>query len=133
MYKLPARGFSYGLRICYFPIITISQGSHNYVANFQGPLIPVKVSSSTDIELVATHQDANATLGLTGSAQKVALDMSVVPNKVSGEASFFSADGKDILHGTTYIPHFQDHLTRLSRNYLNAYSRRLCADIGTNR
>ena len=70
---------------------------NNFEANYKGPLTPLKVNSVTNIELVATHLDEQATLGLVGSAQKIIFDTSSVPNKVSDEASFFTKDGQNIL------------------------------------
>ena len=70
---------------------------NNFVANYKGPLTPLKFHDPTTLELVATHQDENATLELFGSAQRIMFDTSVVPNKVSGEASFFTRDGQHIL------------------------------------
>ena|ERR1700722_19012645 len=75
----------------------------DYEANFKGPLHLLS-KAGPQVDLVATHQDQLATLGLTMSAQKLTVDTSKVPNTVSGTASFFSKDGKDALfctfHGT---------------------------------
>lgn len=71
--------------------------SLEYVANFKGPLLILKGFSPNDFHLVATHEDDNALLNLTGSAQKLQVDLTTFPNRINGEASFFSKDGKDTL------------------------------------
>ena len=83
-----------------------TQASHNehlYEASFSGPLHILGVAKTT-MDLVATHQDPSATLDLTMSAQALSVDTTVSPNVVSGTASFFSRNGRDMLfckfHGT---------------------------------
>ena len=70
-----------------------------FVANYEGPLHLLNKTSNT-VALAATHQDINALLDLTRSAQVLQVDTSVVPNKISGTASFFGSDGKDALFST---------------------------------
>ena len=69
----------------------------DYQANFKGPLVILKGLTPDDFHLVATHEDENALLNLTGSAQKLQVDLTTFPNRINGEASFFSKDGKDCL------------------------------------
>ena len=71
--------------------------TQTFVANYKGPLFPVNLLSASAMRLTATHEDTNATLCLVYSAQSLILDRSVTPNRVSGEASFFSANGQDML------------------------------------
>lgn len=68
-----------------------------YEANFKGPLVILKGLTPSDFNLVATHEDENALLNLTGSAQKLQVDLTTFPNRINGEASFFSKDGQDCL------------------------------------
>lgn len=76
-----------------------SADSLEFVANYQGPLhLLNKVRD--DLALAATHEDVNALLGLTKSAQVLSVDTSVEPNQVSGTASFFSANGEDAVFST---------------------------------
>jgi hypothetical protein len=68
-----------------------------YEANFKGPLVILKGLAPNDFHLVATHEDENALLNLTGSAQNLQVDLTTFPNRINGEASFFSKDGQDCL------------------------------------
>lgn len=67
-----------------------------FVANYKGPLLVLKQRGTT-ITLTATHEDPNATLGLTYSAQMLDLDTSANPPRVDGIASFFTAAAAEVL------------------------------------
>ena len=79
-----------------------------YVANFKGPLHLLD-QRGFHADLVATHEDPEATLDLTMSAQKLRVDLSTTPNTVAGNASFFSKNGKDAL-----FCDFHGHLTPMN-------------------
>jgi hypothetical protein len=71
--------------------------SHRFTANYKGPLFPVNMLAPTSMKLTATHEDRDASLGLIFSAQALTMDASVTPHRVSGEASFFTENGSDML------------------------------------
>jgi hypothetical protein len=68
-------------------------------ASYRGP-IGILNNKTDGIDILAVHQAGEATLDLTSSAQKINIDTSVSPNQISGEASFYTKEGTDLLFST---------------------------------
>jgi hypothetical protein len=68
-------------------------------ANYRGP-IGILNNKTDGVDILAVHQAGEATLGLDSSAQKISIDVSTSPNRISGEASFYTKEGTDLLFST---------------------------------